>query len=92
MEVIISKEAFQTLLDKIDKLNDKLDDHQAKLKLKEDWVDLQEACVLLKISKRTLQYYRQIGAIPFSQINGKYFFKLADIQKTLDDNYQTLNK
>ena len=92
MEVIISKEVFQTLLDKIDKLNDKLDDHKTKLKLKEDWVDLQEACDLLKISKRTLQYYRQIGVIPFSQINGKCFFKLDDIQKTLDDNYQNLNK
>lgn len=92
MEVIISKEVFQTLLDKIEEINKKLETQKNKSKLKDDWLDIQETCDLLKVSKRTLQYYRQRGLIPYSQVNGKYFFKLTDIQKTLEKNYQNIKR
>ncbi len=93
MEVIISKEVFETLIEKINEIKSKMDVKSSpdKPRLKEDWLDAQEACVLLKISKRTLQGYRRNGLIPFSHVNGKVFFKARDIEKVLEKNYKKIN-
>ena len=34
----------------------------------ENWLDSQEVCLLLGLSKRTLQYYRSSGRLAYSQI------------------------
>jgi hypothetical protein len=63
------------------------DAEQKKNPLKEKWLDIQNTCQLLKISKRTLQTYRDNGIISFSQILGKIYFKASDIDKHLETNY-----
>ena len=50
------------------------------------WLDNQEVCNLLNISKRTLQYYRNTGKLSFSQINSKCYYKASDIEKLLNDS------
>ena len=50
------------------------------------WLDNQEVCNLLNISKRTLQYYRNTGKISFSQINSKCYYKASDVEKLLNDS------
>jgi excisionase family DNA binding protein len=55
--------------------------------LHERWLDIYETCQLLKISKRTLQSYRDNGIIPYSKFGGKIYFKASDIQKYLEDHY-----
>ena len=66
---------------------DKLDAHLAtKTKeqpLSEIWLDVSETCQVLKISKRTLQEYRNRGVLSFSQINGKIYFCATDIEEHL---------
>ncbi len=47
----------------------------------------EEFMELMSISVRTSQLWRDQGLIGFSQISGKIYFKLSDIQKLLDDNY-----
>ena len=49
-----------------------------------DWLDNQTVCQLLHISKRTLQYYRNIGKLPFSTVVGKCYYKIADVEKLLN--------
>ena len=44
------------------------------------WLDGQEACQLLNISKRTLQTYRTKGILRATQINRKNYFKLTDVE------------
>lgn len=44
------------------------------------WLDNEEVCEILNISKRTLQYYRDNGTIAFSQINHKMFYRPQDVQ------------
>jgi hypothetical protein len=44
------------------------------------WLDQQEVCQLLNISKRTLQTYRAKGIIGATQINRKTYFKLSDVE------------
>lgn len=45
------------------------------------WLDNQEVCELLKISKRTLQTYREKGLLPFSQIGHKMYYRPQDVEK-----------
>lgn len=50
------------------------------------WLDNQDVCNLLNISKRTLQYYRNSGKISFSQINSKCYYKTSGVEKLLKDS------
>lgn len=60
--------------------------------LNETWMDGQEVMLLLKISKRTLQSMRDNGTLPFSRINGKFYYKVEDIQIMLESNYSSSKK
>jgi len=44
------------------------------------WLDQQEACQLLNISKRTLQTYRAKGILGATQINRKTYFRLSEVE------------
>ena len=93
MEVItISTKAFKAILDRIDEISHKLETQKIEPTLKETWLDIQEVCFLLKISKRTLQTYRDKGILPYSQVNGKIYFKATDIQKHLENNYRKFKR
>jgi hypothetical protein len=48
------------------------------------WLDNQEVCLILNISKRTLQTYRDNGTLPYSQINHKMYYKPEDVERVLN--------
>jgi len=52
----------------------------------EIWVDSYEVCTFLKISSRTLQRLRSTHRINYSQIQGKIFYKISEIQRLLNEN------
>ncbi|MFA6923838.1 MAG: helix-turn-helix domain-containing protein [Bacteroidales bacterium] len=89
MEVItIQSEAFQQIISKIESIGNEFVKQKRTQPLSDIWLDVQEACQLLKISKRTLQSYRDNGVLPFSQIAGKIYFKATDIEKHLQNHYK----
>jgi predicted site-specific integrase-resolvase len=45
-----------------------------------------ELMKLLKVSRRTVQNWRDEGTIEFSQINGKIYYRMSAIAKMLDQN------
>lgn len=47
------------------------------------WLDNQEVCQILNISKRTLQTYRDNGTLGYTQINHKVFYKPEDVEKVI---------
>lgn len=49
----------------------------------EKWLDNQEVCLMLGISKRTLQSYKDKGLLSFSKLNRKNYYKLSDVQRLL---------
>lgn len=51
------------------------------------WLDNQQVCEILRISKKALQSYRDRGLIPFTRIKHKIFFKPEDVQRLLESNY-----
>lgn len=46
-----------------------------------EWLDNQDVCQLLNISKRTLQTLRDNGTLAYSQISHKIYYKPEDVEK-----------
>jgi len=46
-----------------------------------------EVSAKLKISRRTLQDYRNAGKLAYIQLGGKILYRESDIEKMLEDNY-----
>lgn len=66
---------------------------QMKLGAKTDsedvFYDNQQFMQLMNISKRTAQEWRNKKIIHFSQVGNKIYYRLSDIQKLLNDNYNS---
>ncbi|WP_321289049.1 helix-turn-helix domain-containing protein [uncultured Sunxiuqinia sp.] len=52
----------------------------------------EELSKTLKISRRSLQYYRNQGRIPYIKLGGKILYRTSDIQKMLEDGYREMFK
>lgn len=48
------------------------------------WLDNQDVCQILNISKRTLQTYRDNGTLPYTQINHKIYYKPEDVEQVIN--------
>ena len=46
-----------------------------------------ELAVRLKVSRRSLQDYRNNGILPYIQIGGRILYRASDIERTLMDGY-----
>jgi hypothetical protein len=55
----------------------------------QEWLDNQDVCTILNISKRTLQTYRDNGTLPFTQIDRKIYYKPTDIEFLLNSIKQS---
>ena len=59
--------------------------------LKDTFIDNQDVLQTLHISKRTLQTLRTNGTLPYSKVKGKFYYRVADIEQLLQDNYYNHN-
>lgn len=86
---VLSNEEYDKLISKLDQVLEILIEKSKKVKgpLTDVWLDTSEVARILKISTRTLQNYRDMRVIPFSQIGHKIYFKASDIEKYLNMNY-----
>lgn len=50
----------------------------------EKWLDNQEVCLMMNITKRTLQTYKDKGLLPYSRLNRKNYYKRSDVQALLE--------
>ena len=62
------------------KLNEKIDPDDV-------FFDNGEFMKLMNISKRTAQEWRNKKIILFTQVGNKIYYKLSDVKKLLNDNY-----
>ena len=95
MEIVcIDKQTFDDLRVRFGKLEEKVVGMcrpMEDLGLKK-WLDNQEVCEILRISKKTLQVYRDKGILPYSRIKHKIFFKTEDVYRLLESNYYHLKR
>ena len=88
MEVVtIEKRTFSYVFERFTEFAKRIESlcstHTQKV---ENWLDSQEVCLLLGVSKRTLQYYRSSGRLAYSQIGSKIYYKSADIEKIISNS------
>lgn len=102
MEIItIENSAFSSLIKNLEQLievinesnlNQKSNEKKSaqkspRHKLEDQWLDNEEVCRLLRVTKRTLQNYRDKFLIPYSQVGKKTLYKKEDVQKLLEKHY-----
>ncbi len=84
--VILSREEFDLLVEKLKKLTDVLAEKQRSPE--DTFLDNQEFLQLMNISKRTAQLWRDEGKVSFSQVGGKIYYRMSDVHKMLEKHYR----
>ena len=83
--IIFTKDKFTELMGKLETIQNQISKKSDDKK--ETFLDNQEFLLLLKISKRTAQTWRDEGKISFSQVGNKIYYKLSDVEKLMQENY-----
>ena len=87
--LIIEKQALDELTCRLDTLKTKLDSLYVNSGVApQKWLDIQQVCMRLSISKRTLQNLRDSGVLPSTKMGGKVFYKPEDVENMLLLNYK----
>ncbi len=95
MEIItFESNAYKELDKKITAIADYIFNHVETAKQSEEdmWVDSYEVCTFLKRSEKTLQRLRVSGTIAYSNIRGRYFYKVSEIRRMLEERLIRSNK
>lgn len=80
--------AFFSSLDRLSGLMEKLFTDRCPTLNSESFYTDRELSQKLKVSRRSLQDYRNQGRIPYIQLGGKILYRSSDIEKILEDGYR----
>lgn len=86
MEIIsIEGRTYETLMQRLEQFTRKVDDLCERNGGREmgKWLTNQDVCLILNISKRTLQTLRDNGKLAYTQINRTIFYKPDDVEKLI---------
>ena len=89
----IDKNTFEAwmerILERVEMLNKKIEKlNNSKNQLNGDTLlDNQDLCLLLKVSKRTLQRYRSSGILPYKRIQQKTYYLESDVHKFISQEF-----
>jgi len=89
----IDKNTFEAwmerILERVEMLNKKIEKlNNTKTQLNGDsLLDNQDLCLLLKVSKRTLQRYRSSGILPYKRIQQKTYYLESDVHKFISKEF-----
>ena len=73
-------------MEKIESLLESINEGTNQIK-SNGWLTTREAAIVLGVTPRTIQNYRDRGLIPFSQFGFQVRYREDDIQKFLMDHY-----
>jgi len=79
------KNVFRQIMEKLDSIDGKLD-RMSKVKEVMDGdtlLDNHDLCMLLGVTKRTLQRYKQLKKITYYKIDGKTYYKASEVKEFL---------
>ena len=83
--VILTQEQYNEIINRIDEIKTEI--KGSSKSSENDFVDNVDFIKLMNISKRTAQAWRDEGKISFSQVGGKIYYKMSDVQEMLKHNY-----
>lgn len=80
--VIIERKTFDLLLESVKALGRKVDllMEKSKDRALAKWMDSEDVCKVLNLSKRSLQNLRDKDLLPCTQIGRKFYYRPADIE------------
>lgn len=87
MEIInVDSQAWEMMMAKLDAFAQRVETlcKNSEDKSLKKWLDNQDVCEILDISKRTLQTYRDNGTLAFSQIGHKMFYSPEDVEQVIN--------
>jgi hypothetical protein len=83
--VILTQEQYNEIITRIDEIKSEI--KGTSKSSGNEFVDNVDFIKLMNISKRTAQAWRDEGKISFSQVGGKIYYKMSDVQECLNHNY-----
>jgi hypothetical protein len=88
--LIIEKQVLEELTGRLVQLKSKVDNLFTGSGIApQKWIDNEQACLRLSVSKRTLQSLRDNGILPFTKMGAKVFYKPDDIERMLLLGYKS---
>ena len=80
--VIIERKTFDLLLESVKALGRKVDllMEKSKDRALAKWMDSEDVCKTLNLSKRSVQSLRDKDLLPCTQIGRKFYYRPADIE------------
>lgn len=92
MEIVtIEKKTFELWRQKFETFIRRMDTLCSRKK-RVNWLDNCDTCRLLNVSARTMQTYRDTGKLPYSQINGKIYYKASDVNVFIQNQAKNNSK
>lgn len=94
MEVVtMQSEVFQALMKKLNSMESQIEKmSQKRPRLEDEYIDSTEVCRLLKISRKTLERYRDKDMIPYTKIKRRVFYRFADLDEFMLRNSVKTNR
>ena len=95
MEVITMESAvWQQMLERMKRIEKFVKDASEPITVTDDelWVDNDQACRLLCVEKRTMQYYRSERKIRYSRFGKQLRYRLSDIEEFAHITIRPLSK
>lgn len=91
MEVtVIETDVFLALVSRLEKLSEQVMKYDRMMEQESFvWLGSDDVCSMLKISKPTLQGYRDRGVIPYSRISRKIYYRRDDIEHIIESRIIT---
>ena len=80
--------SFFSSLENLSKRVEKIRDNNKPSLDGERYYTDKELAVKLKVSRRSLQDYRNNGILPYTRIGGRILYRASDIERTLMDGYR----
>lgn len=87
MEIInIEARTFEAMMERFEALTQRVEtickDYNGNER--KQWLDSQEVCIILNVSKRKLQYLRDKGELAYTMIAHKVFYRPEDVQGMIE--------
>lgn len=78
--LLIEEQAWANLQNQVRQLNDMAREMNSQFyPIRDELLDNSGVCLRLHISRRTLQYYRESGLLPYTLVGNKCYYKVEDI-------------
>lgn len=80
---------FERFMGRFDSLDNNMENMSGRYHFLggERFLDNQEVCQLLHVSKRTLQRYRSSGELPYQMIYHKTYYRESDVEAFIRKNF-----